>query len=113
MNITTVERPWGSFEQFTHNELSTVKLLYIKKGEELSLQYHNHREEFWKVVVGNPRLVIGEEVFEAHVGDEHIAKTGVKHRISAPTDDVVVLEVATGDFDENDEVKIEDDYNRV
>ena len=113
MNTVKVSRPWGSFEQFTHNESSTVKLLYVNKGQRLSLQSHSHRDEFWKIISGTPFVEIGDEKVTAKVGDEFTAKAGVSHRISAPTNDVVFMEIATGDFDENDEVRLEDDYNRV
>jgi mannose-6-phosphate isomerase len=47
-----------------------------------------------------------------HAGDEFIVKPGENHRISAPTNDVVVLEISTGHFDEDDIVRLEDKYNR-
>lgn len=112
MDIIKVSRPWGTFERFTHNEPSTVKLLYIKKGESLSLQYHNHRDEFWKIVVGNPDVTLDDKIIHAHVGDEFTSPAKTHHRISAPVDDVVFLEIATGDFDEEDIVHLEDKYNR-
>ncbi len=112
MNPETTKRPWGSFTRFTENEKSTVKLLYVNKGEQLSLQYHERREEFWRVIYGNPDIVIGEENFDAKEGQEFNVPIGAKHRISAPINDVVILEIATGDFDENDIVRLEDKYNR-
>ena len=45
-----VERPWGNFRQFNLNSLVTVKIVTIKKNEELSLQSHAKRAEFWKVM---------------------------------------------------------------
>ncbi|MES2213603.1 MAG: phosphomannose isomerase type II C-terminal cupin domain [Patescibacteria group bacterium] len=110
---TSTTRPWGSFIRFTENEPSTVKLLYVTKGEELSLQYHTHREEFWRVIEGSPEIIIGDETFHPTVGEEFFIKSGVQHRISAPTDNIVILEIATGQFDENDIVRMEDKYNRM
>lgn len=112
MEIETTKRPWGSFTRFTNNELSTVKILNVNQGEELSLQYHNKREEFWKVLTGTPKIVIGEEVFDAKEGDEFSVLVGVKHRISAPNDNVSILEISKGEFDENDIVRLEDKYHR-
>jgi mannose-6-phosphate isomerase-like protein (cupin superfamily) len=108
----TIQRPWGSFTRFTQNEKSTVKILHVKKGEEFSLQYHIHREEFWHVLKGSPSVVIGEEIFHPKEGEEFTVKPGTLHRISAPDDDVFVLEISDGEFDENDIVRIEDKYNR-
>lgn len=113
MKSETTIKPWGSFVQFTKDELSTVKFLYVNKGEELSLQYHNHREEFWRVVKGNPALTINEEVYVATEGDEYVIPAKTKHRISAPDNDVIILEISTGQFDENDIVRLEDKYNRI
>ena len=113
MDPTTTKRPWGSFTRFTNNEPSTVKILNVNKGEQLSLQYHNHREEFWKVIKGSPEIVIGEEVHKGKEGDEFFIKVNTNHRISAPEDDVAILEISKGEFDENDIVRVEDKYNRI
>lgn len=112
MNSETTKRPWGSFTRFTNNELSTVKLLNVNKGEQLSLQYHTKREEFWKIISGNPQIVIGDETFEAKEGDEFVVAVNTKHRISAPNDNIVILEISKGEFDEDDIVRLEDKYNR-
>ncbi len=114
MNPITIKKPWGSFTRFTNNEPTTVKILHINKGEEFSLQYHTHREEFWKIIKGNPEIIIGDKVeHHPHEGDEFVIKPHVNHRISAPKDNVTVLEISKGQFDEDDIVRIEDKYNRV
>jgi len=113
MEPLTTKRPWGSFTRFTNNELSTVKLIFVNKGEELSLQYHSKREEFWRVISGTPKVTIGEEVKEGNPGDDFHVDIGVKHRISAPNDDVLILEISKGEFDEDDIVRLEDKYNRL
>lgn len=112
MEPETTTRPWGSFIRFTNNELSTVKLLFITKGEKLSLQYHENREEFWRVISGSPEITIGEKITQAKVGDEFNVPAKSNHRISANIDDVTILEIAKGNFDENDIVRLEDKYNR-
>ncbi|MEQ1561096.1 MAG: phosphomannose isomerase type II C-terminal cupin domain [Nitrospira sp.] len=113
MNPTTIKKPWGSFIRFTNNEPSTVKILNINKGEEFSLQYHTHRQEFWRIIKGNPEIVVGDKTENPKEGDEFTIAPNTKHRISAPVDDVMVLEISTGLFDEDDIVRIEDKYNRV
>lgn len=113
MNPTTTKRPWGAFTTFTHNEISTVKILHIYKGEEFSLQYHNNREEFWKILKGNPEVTVGDKIESAHEGDEFYVAAHTNHRISAPDDDVTVLEISFGEFDEDDIVRLEDKYNRI
>ena len=112
MKISTDERPWGTERCLTQNEVSTVKLLYIKAGESLSLQLHHRRDEFWKIISGNPETIVGEKSYNNKVGDEILVPKETAHRISAPEGDVVILEISTGDFDEHDEVRLEDKYNR-
>ena len=52
LNIYEEERPGGFFRRFTDNVVSTVKIINIKPNEELSLQSHNNREEFWHIIKG-------------------------------------------------------------
>ncbi|OGL71967.1 hypothetical protein A3B32_02880 [Candidatus Uhrbacteria bacterium RIFCSPLOWO2_01_FULL_53_9] len=113
MENTTVEKPWGSFTCFTHHIPSTVKLLNIKKGEAFSLQYHKHRSEFWKVMKGSPTVTIGEVQHRALEGDEFEIPPLTMHRIFASEEDVVVPEISTGDFNEDDIVSVEDKYGRA
>ena len=113
MNSSSTQKPWGSFTTYIKNEQATVKLIYVNQGESLSLQLHHNREEFWKVISGNPEIVVGEETFNAKEGDEINVLKEQKHRISAPNDNVVILEISKGNFDEEDIVRLEDKYNRV
>lgn len=113
MNPETTKRPWGSFTRYTNNEVSTVKILCVNKGEEFSLQYHAHRDEFWKILKGQPEITIDDKKYYPKDGEEFLIKAGMDHRINAPVDDVLVLEISKGEFDENDIVRIEDKYGRV
>ncbi len=113
MNPIVEQRPWGYFERFTHNAASTVKIIHIKKGETLSLQLHHHRSEFWRVLRGSPLIEIGDMKKAAAEGESFICPVETAHRLSAPHDDVEILEIATGDFDEQDIVRIEDKYKRA
>ena len=107
------ERPWGSFRQFSSGEPSTVKILFVKKGQEFSLQYHKERSEFWRVLSGEPDIIVDDQKKAAKPGDEFFILPGIDHRISAPRGDVTVLELGRGRFDEKDIVRIEDKYGRV
>ena len=113
MHSTSLPYPWGSEDWFVQNEKVTVKLLRVKAGEALSLQYHHNRDEFWKIIEGNPEIIIGEETMHPHPGDEFFIPRETKHRITAKDDNLLVLEIARGDFDEKDIVHLEDKYNRV
>jgi mannose-6-phosphate isomerase-like protein (cupin superfamily) len=113
MKTLTVEKPWGKFEQFTHDELTTVKIISVNPGASLSLQTHKNRAEFWRVLAGHPTVTIGGEQIPANPGEEfHIGKTQ-PHRLEAKDDPVKILEIAYGVFDENDIVRLEDKYGRT
>ena len=107
------EKPWGSFEQFTHSEPTTVKILTINPSQSLSLQYHHNRDEFWKVILGHARITIGDAVHDALDGDEFFIASGQKHRAEAGSSEIKILEISFGDFNENDIVRLEDIYDRT
>ena len=113
MEINETQRPWGSFRQFTLNEISTVKILFVKAGQEDSLQLHAEREEFWRILSGEPTVIIGESEVSTKPGDEFMVPRQTKHRIRAHDTDAQVLEISLGTFDEQDEVRLEDDYGRA
>jgi len=112
-NVFQIERPWGNFRQFTKNEVSTIKIITVKPNEALSLQSHAHRSEFWHVISGSGIVEIGDVKVNTVVGDEHEIAIGEKHRLSAGPEGIQVLEIAIGDFDEEDIVHYEDKYGRV
>jgi mannose-6-phosphate isomerase len=112
MKKITVMKPWGKFEQFTINEVSTVKFLHVNPGKRLSLQSHKHREEFWKIVQGPVRIVVGDVCHLAKVGDEFIIPKNAKHRAEGIDNEGIILEISFGKFDENDLVRHEDDFGR-
>ncbi len=113
MKTLTVKKPWGQFDQFTHNEVTTVKIISVKKGEAFSLQYHNYRVEFWRIISGFPFVTIGKVTKIANPGDEFIIKKLQIHRLEAQNEDAQVLEIAYGNFDEEDIVRIKDKYGRA
>ena len=110
------KRPWGGFIKFIDNKPCTVKILYIKKGESLSLQFHKLREEFWYVISGKIRVTIGKNL---RLLKKKILKEGqfvsvpkkFLHRIEGIKNSKI-LEISTGKVKENDEIRIEDKYGR-
>lgn len=114
MKTLVVKKPWGQFDQFTRSEVVTVKILSVNPNQLLSLQYHNHRDEFWRVISGHPVLTIGSKIINASPGDEFTIPKLEKHRIEAKDDAVQILEISYDDnFDEDDIVRLEDTYGRV
>jgi len=112
MKKKSVKKPWGGFEQFTLNEISTVKILTIKPGQRFSLQKHKSRREFWKFLDNPAKVTIGKKVMKKVKGDEVLISRGENHRIEAYSKPVNVLEISFGNFSEKDVVRIEDDYGR-
>lgn len=113
LKIYKEERPWGGFERFTQNSLSTVKIILVKSGEAFSLQYHNKRTEFWKIISGTPEITIGESIIHAKKGDEFEISPKKKHRVRSGDTDTEFLEISVGEFNENDIIRLEDKYGRA
>jgi mannose-6-phosphate isomerase-like protein (cupin superfamily) len=106
------DRPWGSFERFTCNELSTVKIIAVEPGATLSLQRHARRAEFWRILSGAGEVTLDSIVREAKAGDEFEVPVGTVHRVSAGPEGLTLLEIALGTFDEDDITRLDDKYGR-
>lgn len=106
-------RPWGDFERFTLNEKTTVKIIVVKPNESLSLQKHSHRREFWKIILGNGLVIIDGDKKQAEAGDSFLIQVESTHRVEAGNEGMSFLEIAFGEFDENDIQRLEDKYGRV
>lgn len=108
------ERPWGNFTQYTHNEVSTVKLLKVYPGERNSLQYHKEREELWVPLDENSSVTVGDKTWQPKVHEEIFIGKQQNHRFTgvgkAPG---FIMEISFGNFDESDNVRVEDDYGRA
>ncbi len=105
------KRPWGKFVTFALNEKCTVKLLMVKPNEKLSLQKHKHREERW-YFIDDGYIQIENKIKKIKANKEIIIKKNQAHRLIAKEKKVRVLEVSFGKFDENDEIRLEDKYDR-
>ncbi|MHB8860135.1 MAG: phosphomannose isomerase type II C-terminal cupin domain [Minisyncoccota bacterium] len=112
-NYLKETRPWGNFERFTLNEKTTVKIITVNAGESISLQTHEHRDEFWHVIKGSGIIHIGTTEHAAHEGENVFCPRHTEHRVMGGPDGTVFLEIAFGDFDENDIARLEDRYGRA
>jgi mannose-1-phosphate guanylyltransferase/mannose-6-phosphate isomerase len=109
-----VDKPWGRFDQYTHNLPSTVKIITVVPGGILSRQYHDNRDELWVVMDPGARVELGEDVMEPKAGAEMFIPRQTVHRLSTIGEEPVrVLEISFGEFDEEDIVRLEDVYGRV
>jgi mannose-6-phosphate isomerase-like protein (cupin superfamily) len=109
-----VDKPWGHEEVFAETPNYVGKILFIRKGEALSLQYHEVKEETLRVLDGELELVVGRDPqsLESHLLDRgavfHVTP-GTLHRMIAVSD-CSLLEVSTNHLD--DVVRLEDRYGR-
>jgi mannose-6-phosphate isomerase-like protein (cupin superfamily) len=55
-----VEKPWGWELVWAEAEDYVGKLLFVRAGESLSLQYHEVKDESWLVQEGRARLELGD-----------------------------------------------------
>jgi mannose-1-phosphate guanylyltransferase/mannose-6-phosphate isomerase len=109
-----VDKPWGRFDQYTHNLPSTVKIITVIPGGILSRQYHGNRDELWVVIDPGARVELGEDVMEPEAGEEMFIPRQTVHRLSTIGEEPVrVLEISFGEFDEEDIVRLEDVYGRI
>jgi mannose-6-phosphate isomerase len=109
-----VPKPWGWELVWAETEDYVGKLLFVRAGESLSLQYHEVKDESWLVREGRARLELGEvggelEAVEIGPDDAFRYRPGTVHRLTA-IEDTLVLEVSTPHVD--DVVRLEDQYGR-
>ena len=111
-----VEKPWGWELIWAETDAYVGKLLFIRAGDALSLQYHEVKDESWLVREGRARLELGQagddelETIEIETGDALRYRPGTLHRVTA-LDDTLIVEVSTPHLD--DVVRVEDRYGRA
>jgi mannose-6-phosphate isomerase-like protein (cupin superfamily) len=114
-DVRRVEKPWGYELIWALTERYCGKLLFVKAGAALSLQFHEEKEESWLVQSGQAKLelgAIGEAVLKEEVvgaGAAFHYRPGTVHRVTA-LEDTTILEVSTPHLD--DVVRLEDLYGR-
>lgn len=106
-----VRRPWGDFKEFAKNKKCTVKILEINPGQELSLQIHNKRDELW-YFLDNAIVQLADKKIKVKKGKIIRIPKKKAHRIISEKNKIRVLEISFGNFSEEDEIRLEDKYNR-
>ena len=113
MSVTRVDKPWGFELRFVRTDRYAGKALFIKAGSQLSLQYHEKKDEAFYVQSGTLDFVLGQgpeqTVIRMKPGDSRRIPPGTIHRFRAVTD-TLLFEVSTPELE--DVVRIEDDYGR-
>jgi mannose-1-phosphate guanylyltransferase/mannose-6-phosphate isomerase len=111
--VKLVTRPWGSFAQFANNEDCTVSLMTVLPGQRLSFQSHTGRAELWIVLDDGAIVQVGDTITECKAGDEIWIPANERHRLSCQGNKSVrVLEVAFGNWQQDDIKRYDDDYKR-
>ena len=112
--VKHVPKPWGHELIWAHTDRYVGKIIHIKAGHELSVQYHNRKDE-------TVHLLTGELIYRVHdgselrdvglkVGESFRVTPGTIHQMIAVTD-CDVLEASTPDLD--DVVRLSDRYGRT
>jgi mannose-6-phosphate isomerase len=111
-----VDKPWGWELIWADTDLYVGKILFVRAGESLSLQFHNVKDESWYVESGRAKLELGDAgqgILSTEVIGEggcfHFTP-GTVHRVTA-IEDTTIVEVSTPHLD--DVVRLEDAYGRA
>ena len=110
-----MEKPWGYELLFAHTPQYAGKVIFVRKGHRLSLQYHEKKDETMYIYQG-------KALVEIEGSDGRLASSivqpgqpirippGTKHRLKA-IEDTTFFEVSTPELE--DVVRLEDDYGRA
>jgi mannose-6-phosphate isomerase len=114
--LKRIDKPWGYELLWAQTKGYAGKILRIRRGHKLSLQYHERKEETMLLYSGRMLLILEDEagIFREHyvsAGEAHHIPVGRKHRMVALDEDCEVLEVSTNDLD--DVIRLDDSYGRA
>jgi mannose-6-phosphate isomerase len=113
VKIVRVPKPWGHETIWAQTDRYVGKILHIEAGKELSVQYHNKKDETVYLLSGeiiyNVRHADQLEDVQLKVGESFRITPGTVHQMIAITD-CDVLEVSTPELD--DVVRLSDKYGR-
>ncbi len=112
--IQRVEKPWGYELIWAKTKDYVGKILFIKKGHQLSLQFHREKEETIFLQSGKMNFVFEDEdarlmEIPLSTGEAHHIPPNRRHRMIA-IEDCTVFEVSTPQL--GDVVRLEDSYGR-
>ncbi len=113
--VQRVDKPWGHEEIFALVDGKFCgKAIHVTAGHALSLQYHERKEETIAIQSGMARLEVGRhedelETIDLGTGESVHLEAGVRHRITALTD-IIMLEASTTEL--SDVVRLDDRYGR-
>ena len=108
-------RPWGFYRVLADEDTFKSKRIVVYPQKRLSLQRHRRRDEHWYILDGHAEVTLDDKTLELGSGESVNIPGGSRHRIkNTGSEDVVFIEVQTGDyFGEDDIERLEDDYGRA
>ncbi|HZU20590.1 MAG TPA: hypothetical protein VE982_05195 [Gaiellaceae bacterium] len=115
-DVRRVDKPWGHELIWAETDAYVGKVLFVKAGHSLSLQFHREKDESWLVQSGRAKLELGDAgetmLLEEVVGPGAAFRytPGTVHRVTA-IEDTTILEVSTPQLE--DVVRLEDAYGRA
>jgi mannose-6-phosphate isomerase len=114
-DVRRVDKPWGYELIWALTDTYCGKVLFVRAGHALSLQFHREKDESWLVQSGRAKLELGD-AGQAALAEEVVGpgfafhyRPGTVHRVTA-LEDTTILEVSTPHLD--DVVRLEDAYGR-
>lgn len=111
----TVLKPWGYYKNLYEIENKyKIKIIKINKGEQISLQTHQHREEYWTIIDGKGKIIIDDKEYFAEKGKQFFIPKNSRHQaIASEEEDLLFAEVQMGEIlSEDDIIRIQDKYKR-
>lgn len=117
VEVVVVPKPWGHETIWARSDRYVGKILHINAGHELSVQFHNKKDETVHLLAGeilyrvqiDPSPQGRLEDVQLEVGESFRITPGTIHQLVAVTD-CDVLEVSTPELD--DVVRLSDKYGR-
>jgi len=103
-------RPWGVYEVLEEEPGYVIKKITVDPGCSSSIQKHSKRSEHWVVVAGTATITLDDKEFTLETNESLHIPVNAKHRIKNETDKpLVLIEVQTGSYLEEDDVVREED----
>jgi len=110
MKVVKTDKPWGYELLWATTDKYTAKILTVRKGECLSLQYHKAKDEVMFLNKGKAILQFGEREFEMLSDESYHIEPGTIHRVRA-LEDSEIFEISTPG--EGDVVRLQNKYGRA
>lgn len=113
-----IEKPWGWYIDLFRSETLVKKILFVRKGEQISFQFHKNRKEVWRFLEGCGTMRLADSVdspsvyFQTVPGELLEIKKGQLHQVIADKEDLLVFEIQSGTCEESDIQRLEDIYGR-